>query len=640
MKSFIDTFTVLYDALCKDITDAYPSIGPELERDLNRLQSSLRSEGLSFITITHGRMEKALLRALSGKQDLRNATHRERGMGAKGGRESVLPSYMHGLWSLIFTSDGTLHDEVDPLAVFFLRQWFNLARKVEIACSDERVSNALAEWVQIDVSLPDHHPNTWDDNVPVWSRRFGHPLYGDAYEKTLPLLDETPPEDRKIHWNWLGELSATLVSSFGIFDPWTIRPKHGPGANADQKMGLKYEFPNWPDKLQSMFPWDFFASGDFGLYRREMGTQPDTREIPCVMYAVPKTQDAPRLIAAEPIAHQWIQGGIQRWFEDGVRRGPLGRFIDFGDQKLSQEMAFAGSMGSGHATVDLSAASDRLSSRLVEYIFQINPDLLDALHASRSRLVKLPDGSFHRMRKFAPMGSAVCFPVQTIVFTCLALFALQMVWSEDAGRKIPPRQVIKRALGDVRVFGDDIILPEYAYGMLHTILSHLKLKVNDNKSYATGYFRESCGLDAYRGSNVTPVRVKKVYSASDPSTLQAVVDASNNLFKVGLWHTSAALLKTVPLAERKLITVGDNVGGALSLFSFNGTSNPWHHVVWDEDLHRWKRKALVVTSVPTTAQSEGDASLIQFFFEEPDPLEKFSSGQVIRVRSVKRRSLV
>lgn len=625
MKSFMKTFTLLYDALCEDIIATYPSLRNDMMKDLDRLRRALDHEGLGFITITHGEMEKAFLQGLSTKKRLGLDTGLVRGFGSKSNVDAR-PAYLWGLLQLVFTSEGTLRCDPDHNAVFFIRQWLAMAKKIEITCTPDRLETALLEWVRTDVSLPDHWPETWDDNHPTWKVRQGHPLYGDVHVDTDQYSFEEYSEwDLGEHWNRLKDLYGSMVGSLGIFDPWAIRPKHGPGATADQKDGLKYEFPNWPAKLQSIFPWDFFASADLGLYKRDSGTEPLDREVPCVMYAVPKTQKEPRYITAEPTAHQWIQGGIQRWFEDSLRCGSggrqssLSRCIDFRDQGESRRLALEGSRTGDLATVDLSAASDRISTRLVEYVFQSNPALLDGLHASRSRLTRLPNGDLHRFRKFAPMGSAVCFPVQTFIFTGLALFSIMLTRGGSV------RTAMEDYTHEVRVFGDDIIIPVDAYPILCKVLTSLRLKVNESKSYAVGLFRESCGMDAFMGVDVTPARVKTVYSKSDPSALESVVECSNNLFMRGLWHTSAALLKTIPIQERKFFPIGSPAGGALSLYSFCGTSET--NLRWNHDIHVWERKALCVLSKDTWLISEGDAGLVQFFSEEPDPDNKYKSGQ-------------
>ncbi len=57
MKSFLHMYTALYAGLVKDLTATYPPLAHEFERDFNRLLQSIETEGLGFITLTHGEIE-------------------------------------------------------------------------------------------------------------------------------------------------------------------------------------------------------------------------------------------------------------------------------------------------------------------------------------------------------------------------------------------------------------------------------------------------------------------------------------------------------------------------------------------------------------------------------------------------------
>jgi hypothetical protein len=61
---------------------------------------------------------------------------------------------------------------------------------------------------------------------------------------------------------------------------------------------------------------------------------------------------------------------------------------------------------------------------------------------------------------------------------------------------------------DVCIFGDDIIIPVDHVDRTIGLIEAVGFKVNSQKSYVKGPFRESCGVDCYSGVNVTPVRVK------------------------------------------------------------------------------------------------------------------------------------
>jgi hypothetical protein len=599
-----------------------------MERDLSRLHDAMSNEGLSFLTITHPDMCNFFQKSLASQTCASAVVGQPpRGFGRKSGSDAR-PAYLHGLLDLVFDIDGTLRDDPDSTAVFFLRQWLLMAKKVTMECSDDRLETALTEFTAIDAELPDHWPDTWDVNNPKWIARTGHPLWGPVLVDQDPDLFEIfDRADAGIDWKLFRSLCGVVRSALGTCDPFALRPKHGPGAVADGD-GLKYEFRHWPEKLQSIFPWDFFASSDFGQYKTDYERLPDNREFPSVVLAVPKTQKAPRIICKEPIAHQWIQGGIERWLVARLNHTILRGRIEFQDQSASQRLALEASCDGSLATVDLSAASDRISTRLVEFVFQGGDNsLLDAFHACRSRYYMIGDDTY-KFRKFSPMGSACTFPVQSIIFALISTFAIMQ--SRGLGLKDAAA-----CAEQVRVFGDDIIIPTDTYPVLLRVLTTLGLKVNVNKSYFTGLFRESCGYDAFSGVDVTPAYVRQAYNSSNHTSLQSVVECSNNFFKKGLWHTSAALLKTVPMAERKLLTIGYDGGGAVSLFSYMGECTDHLQSRWSGTLHRREYRALTMSSKTSHSRSDGDAGLIQFFCEEPDPGSRYESGQVLRSRATK-----
>lgn len=642
MKSYIQTFTELYDALAQDIVSQYPSIKSEMERDLSRLHFALTEEGGSFITITQLDQCAYFRRSLAvgAMLDLPSKP-RPRGFGRKSSVDAR-PSYLWGLLATIFDEDGKLLTDPDVTAIAFVHQWLLMAKKLEADCEESRTEATLSEFLAIEARMPDHHPGTWDLDDPDWARRVGHPLWGRSVsriQETLGIFPGTPEDD--VDWDLYRQICDRISTVIGVFDPWSARPKHGPGAVADVGNPLKYDFTSWPRKLQQYFPWDFFGSHDFGLTQRMLGREPDSREFPSVVLCVPKTQKGPRIICKEPIAHQWMQGAVERFLVKRVNDTALSLSISFKDQSASQQMALDASHEGELSTVDLSAASDRISTRLVEYLFSKEGEtsLLDALHASRSRWFVL-SGQCYRFRKFAPMGSACTFPIQTILFLSFALLAVLQTRGKHAREWMD-------VLPEIRVFGDDIIIPTDSIPVLYAALSSAGLKVNEDKSFSTGLFRESCGMDAYAGWDVSPAYIKQLYSSSNPSSLQAVVDTANNFFAKGYWHTAAALIKTVPVAERKLLPIrdirvfeGDKGDGAVSLSSFCGDDHSHLSSRFNEDLHRIEHSSILLSTKSTREVSDGAAGLIQFFTEEPEPDSKYESGQVRRSTTRKSRRWV
>lgn len=92
------------------------------------------------------------------------------------------------------------------------------------------------------------------------------------------------------------------------------------------------------------------------------------------------------------------------------------------------------------------------------------------------------------------MGSAVCFPVEALVFYCYAKAALEL----------------EGCTSPVFVYGDDVLVPTRHAEKIIECMEHFGFVVNKNKTFIHGHFRESCGVNAYNGIVCTaPCRVKK-----------------------------------------------------------------------------------------------------------------------------------
>ncbi len=595
-----DVLIGLYESLIKDFQYIDPTLTLELKM-VSRLHSIVKARGIAFFTITMPDIAKFLERGLRDGQlsDLRPP------LAGRSSSTDARPALLHAMWSLVFDSEGMLLPSPNVDAIAGLRQLLTFAKKLRMECDKEKVDETLIEFLAVDSRLPPSH-DQWDCDHPVWVRRKGHPLWGDLSPNEPNLFgDEVLSEVHPKSWDVLRHVADQTACSLGSLDVWSLEPKHGPGAVAEGATE-KYALQHWPRKLESIFPADWFSSHDFVVR-----TQTE-REFPSRVICVPKTQKGPRVIAAEPTAHQWCQGAIERWLRNAIDRSHIRHSIDLSDQSKSQRLALLGSIDGSLATVDLSAASDRLSTRLVEFIFQARPDVLDVLHASRTRLFEMPDGSIHRARKFACMGSACTFPVQTIVFTLFAVAAVLIF-----EKRSPTPESIRNASKAVRVFGDDIIIPVGAYPVLVSLLTEAGLKVNSDKSHATGLFREACGLDAYHGVDVTPAYFLEPYNLSNPESLVSVVACSNNFHRKGLWHAAAFLLNTVDPRHRKKIRIALRDVSQPCIFSYAPSENHLAIRV-SPDWQTMEVKALTLTVKTEREPARWNASLLQFFTERGD----------------------
>ncbi len=617
--------------MSKDINNVYPDLHSAISKQEKFSLGLMEEHGIAFATLVLPAAGKWLDHCLANGriQDNRPLYHGHR-------PGSKIPKYLWYLWERVFDREGVLRESPDHTAVFFLRQSYYFAKKLNMQCEQERIEASVSSFLKLEHSLPPSHPDSWDSDDPIWKTREGHPIYGSWWvESRQTDLFGVSHCSSSLPWNRLRDLCRRLTASWGHLDVLSLRPKHGPGAVSDATPGIKYDFEIWPRKLESIFPADWFASHDF------VARWSSDKEIGSLMHAVPKTQKGPRLIAAEPIAHQWAQGSLQRWLEEKVSSSPLALSIDFRNQSYSQELALDSSKTGEYATIDLSEASDRLTTRLVEYVFQGHHVLLDCLHACRTRYIQIParlTGSGPRtvlLKKFSTMGSAVTFPVQTIVFTLLGHFAL-MVKDEDWDVTMAG---MRRRAKDIRVFGDDIIIRADAYGTLVDILQECLLKVNKDKSFHQGLFREACGMDAFDGVDVTPAYIRTPYSQSKPESLGSIVECSNNFHKKGMWNTADAVLKTVPAGELALLLRTDQDIGTIPIFTYcKGVFLEGIKTRWNASLHKREALALQLLSRGAKVRGSGEASLMQFFIEEPgkSPLSKWEAGQPRRPRIKKQ----
>jgi hypothetical protein len=96
-------------------------------------------------------------------------------------------------------------------------------------------------------------------------------------------------------------------------------------------------------------------------------------------------------------------------------------------------------------------------------------------------------------------------------------------------------------IGQVRIYGDDIIVPVDCVPHVIAELETFGFKINRDKSFWNGKFRESCGGDFYDGQDVTPVRLRKEIPTSrdDGSRVAAFVDFRNHLYLRGLFQSAS-----------------------------------------------------------------------------------------------------
>lgn len=668
MKSQVNGLLQVTEGLLTDVSLAYPAMRLSLSKDLERLSLLSQSRGIGLFTLDLPHLESLLLKGLeSGSLVLSGP------LSQRVSKKTQVPRLYSGLWLLVFDKDANLRQDVDVTALAMLRQLLVLGKKLELDCSYERIRATLGVYHDIERKL--RRPSLdWTGDSLGFVRNGCSSDYRDCKRSDfLPLLDFGPQgpnqeakgltdveqnlgsnprldrlglaqavaaakkeasvgdlplfREESAHTahseatdmdllNQIQRVADLVIGTFDNFDPLLysgeleemaegVGFKHGPGAVAERlKNWEKSQFPNWPAKLQNVFPYDY--CGTTAGFR---GNQPQNHEVASRLICVPKTAKGPRLIAAEPTAHQWCQQSILSFLFSQCRKHLRGSFIDFKDQSKSGDLVLSASLDRKLATVDLSDASDRLTCWTVERMFRKSPSLLTALHAARTRYLldeESEDRSFLLLRKFASQGTATTFPVMSLTMLFIALGA-------SLRGPVTWRNIWKMA-NQVRVFGDDIIIPTHGYVRLIRAMELLQLKVNAAKSYVNGQFRESCGVDGYGGYDVTPVKPKTLV-AHDPASCQALIDITNNLFNKGYWHASRVCELQLPVRIlRNIRTVDFYAAGRFrGFFSYSGGDESHLKKRWNSRLHRDEVRVWSLSDRAHKKPRNGESALLDFF---------------------------
>lgn len=232
---------------------------------------------------------------------------------------------------------------------------------------------------------------------------------------------------------------------------------------------------------------------------------------------------------------QYTQQALQRILVDALSKDFILReLIGFDDQEPNQLLAREGSLSGALATLDLSEASDRVVNRHVIDMMGHAGQLAKAVQACRSTRADVR-GEVINLTKYASMGSALTFPIEAMMFLTFIVMGI----SQDLGRPLTTKDLYGLR-GKVRVYGDDIIVPvEHVPSVIRVLEAH-SLKVNSDKSFWSGSFRESCGKEYYMGQDVSIVKVRAVppTSRKDAEGIVSTVSTRNQFYLAGMWNTA------------------------------------------------------------------------------------------------------
>lgn len=453
--SIVKHFTCLLQDLCID------------EESRDYLVRRLNNEGPKFLTVTLPALWKVVLTGLeTGYLDLSECT--------AFARKKKLPYVMYRFFCKVFDQRGFLRSKPDADALLVIRQVCEYYYKCSFTFDDEQLSVAENNYVSSEANMANE-----DD----------------------------------IDWRFVDECRKNFLTNYRPLDSATItdvlqtaRPRFGPGS---------FVPPDVPYGSSGVAPGAFKLTDSslagtcrvdqvaFSGYFRSYPSAKHEKIVPVsegktseVLF-VPKDGRGPRTISREPLYLLKMQMAFLDWICPLLEQVTSQR-INFADQTTNRELARLGSINGAFATADLKEASDSIRYRVARAIYGDSPAFRYFLTRVRSTHTTLPSGKTIRLRKLSGMGSGLTFPILSLTIH----IAISTAIKKASGL------TYREASQLVYVYGDDLIVPTRYFHLVEPTLKRVGLKLNANKSFSKGPFRESCGGDYLHGKEVVPVRFK------------------------------------------------------------------------------------------------------------------------------------
>lgn len=305
-----------------------------------------------------------------------------------------------------------------------------------------------------------------------------------------------------------------------LFAEWHVGyvPGHGPGATSDAGASLqkKEESLGYDERFLAIPEFlPFFSSAEF--------TRTFSRTAKVVF--VPKTATSLRTICEEPATLQYWQKSLEKSFITLLNSPKLIRFINLSSQEQNRTWALEASRTGLYSTIDLSAASDSVSEQLVSKVLPTK--VFRCLQAVRSDYALLPNKEIIPLRKWSAMGSSITFPLE-----CMIFLGIMILTAEEHRVDWEGEEPL------FSVYGDDMIIRNDLVADLIDNLQIFGFSVNVNKSFTRNTFRESCGVFAIFGKDITTPAIPRKYAAlSSPMTpdhLSRLISLANQFLVAGM----------------------------------------------------------------------------------------------------------
>lgn len=565
--------TLLRD-LFIDLKRLHPDVR-DLDRDFQTIEKRTKGEGFSFLAKTLPELFDSVLNGIeTGQFTCPRHFKKQRG--------AAIPHFFKGMLCKIFDPEtGVLLETRDPGVLKSIYQVCALYKKsiVDDEASDKLDDKAYSEFFSTDAEI--------------------------CQLTDSQMLDAIA----RVSYHILPNLTVGLDQVVG---------SHGPGAvyegvKGNQKWEYLYNELRKGSPVVD-FGFDLFVAPFYDCLSHHRGnlrstsalfSAPSSRSI-AKLSCVPKNSTSKRTITVEPLMHVFMQKGLMEHLRDCIKRcSILSPCLDINDQSKNQNLAKVGSLTGKWSTIDLKSASDLLSVNLVETVFGRDQEFLDLMLDFRSQYVQCKDNVV-RIKKFAGMGNALTFPVQSVVYAVVMMAAILIARNTRITGKS-----VKAASRCIQVYGDDLIVHTEYMTQVCSALHRVGLKVNPKKSFSNGRFRESCGADYLDGVNVTPIRLKyhPRLISTDSRAVTNLIHASNESFRQCYYRFSDSL--------RKLV---EGFLGPLPLVREESQALGWHTRMnattltkWCRHTHQFLFKGTVVRERKVKDPLSGYAALLKFY---------------------------
>lgn len=472
-KKHLESLRIFFEGyLYSILDDAHSSLGllygsADYTRDRRTIKRRLNNEGFAFVADVLPSLMDGLLNHLEGGESTFSSKFK-----CRGGR----PTFLRRLTE-IATNGHNYKPEMQAKAMEYVYNISVCGKKYRATPDEQPVLKQWTDFLETDRSLMD---------IDISSSELS------------PVMDSVATQ----WYNFAHDLSI---------DDADCIPRPGPGATVGNIQKSRRYAPHvMYEQVDKVFPYEsWFFSHPYDLVdqtRNYLNLYKEKVEEPHSEYLlVPKTYRKWRGICKEANEVQFIQQALRRLLTRAIKRR-LANHLPLDDQGVHAKLALEASIDRSNATIDESEASDRIARKIVAKMTELTPELRDALMAVSTKWVLAPTGLRPRIKvrteKFAPMGSAVCFPIMSILHLFL-IRAIILIYGKDWSFTDK-----KRFCSKISVYGDDIVLPSACVPLVYEWLPRFGMKINQTKSFVKSFFRESCGCHAYKGVDITPVYIK------------------------------------------------------------------------------------------------------------------------------------